>query len=105
MLADLASVESQLDRRRKAARTDRSQEDQVAVLEQAHESLAGGTPLYRCALSEGERVLLRPFFLLTNKPVLAVVNLGEEAAGDERVVDKACGGRAGRGCRGPRGER
>jgi hypothetical protein len=88
VLADLASVESQLERRRKAARTDRSQEGQVAALEQAHKSLAGGTPLYRCALSEGERALLRPFFLLTNKPVLAVVNLGEEAAGDDASLTK-----------------
>jgi ribosome-binding ATPase YchF (GTP1/OBG family) len=32
--------------------------------------------------------LLRPFFLLTNKPVLAVVNLGEEQAADSEAIVK-----------------
>jgi ribosome-binding ATPase YchF (GTP1/OBG family) len=41
--------------------------------------LSDGTPLYRSGLTAEERELLRPFFMLTNKPVLAVVNLGEEA--------------------------
>ena len=44
VLADLATVESQLERRRKAARADRSLEAQVAALEAAHASLANGRP-------------------------------------------------------------
>ena len=42
--------------------------------------LADGTPLYRAGLSSEEREQLRPFFMLTNKPLLTVVNLGEEHA-------------------------
>jgi len=86
VLADLASAESQLERRRKAAKQDRSLEGQVAALEKAIRALAAGTPLYRAALGRDERDELRPFFMLTNKPVLAVVNLGEDAAGDDAAA-------------------
>ena len=82
VLADLASAESQLERRRKAAKQDRSLAGQVAVLEKAHRLLADGIPLYRSGLDNDEREQLRPFFMLTNKPVLAVVNLGEDDVAD-----------------------
>src|SRR4051812_36254012 len=42
-LADLETVESQIDKRRKAARADRSLAPEVAALEAAHEALAAGT--------------------------------------------------------------
>jgi hypothetical protein len=86
VLADLASAETQLERRRKAARQDRSMEGQVAALDRARRLLADGTPLYRAAMSLEEREQLRPFFMLTNKPVLAVVNLGEDAIADDAAL-------------------
>ena len=98
VLADLSSAETQLERRRKAARQDRSLEGQVAALEKAQGLLAGGTPLYRAELRADEREQLRPFFMLTNKPVLAVVNLGEDAVGDvismTKPVSEELGGAA-----------
>jgi GTP-binding protein YchF len=79
VLADAASVENQIDKRRKAAKADKSLASEVAALEKANEVLASqGVPLYRSSLTADERQLLRPFFLLTNKPMLAVVNLGED---------------------------
>jgi GTP-binding protein YchF len=78
VLADVASLESQFDKRRKAARADRSLAGEIDVLEKALAELQGGVPVYRSSLSAAERDVLRPFFLLTNKPVLAVVNLGED---------------------------
>jgi GTP-binding protein YchF len=88
VLADLASVEGQLERRRKAAKADRSLQGQVAALEAARSCLAEGSPLYRSSLPPEEQDALKPFFLLTNKPVLAVVNLGEDAAADHGPVTK-----------------
>ena len=35
-------------------------------------------PIYRSDLDDDTRALLRPYFLLTNRPVLAVVNVGED---------------------------
>jgi ribosome-binding ATPase len=81
-IADLESAEAQLERRRKSAKLDRSLAGEVAVLEEAVRVLSDGTPIYRSHLSAEQRAALRPFFLLTNKPVLAVVNLGEEQVAD-----------------------
>jgi GTP-binding protein YchF len=85
-LADLETVENQIDKRRKAARADRALADEVAALEVAHATLAAGTPLYRAALTDAQRTLLRPYFLLTNRAVLAVVNVGEDQLADADVI-------------------
>jgi ribosome-binding ATPase len=97
-LADLESVESQIVKRRKAAKADRSLADEVAALDVAHAALSEGTPLYRAELPEDVRELLRPWFLLTNRPVLAVVNVGEDQLDDVASVvapvEAELGGRA-----------
>lgn len=77
VLADLASVEAQLDKRRKAARADKSLAAEVSAIENAHQALQQGLPLYRAGLDAEEAPLRRGLFLLTDKPVLAVVNVGE----------------------------
>jgi GTP-binding protein YchF len=76
-LADLETVESRLARSKKAARVDRSAEEEAAAFQRAHDILAAGTPIYRSALSADDREVLAPHFLLTNRRVLAVVNVGE----------------------------
>jgi len=78
VLADLASVEGVIERRRKQARSDRSLAGEVAALEAALEPLQAGVPIYRSGLGPEVRAALRPAFLLTNKAVLAVVNMGED---------------------------
>lgn len=77
-LADLDTVERQYDKRRKAAAQDRSLADELAALDAARPFLEEGVPLYRSSLAPEHRAALRPWFLLTNKPVLAVVNVGED---------------------------
>lgn len=88
VLADAQSAETQLERRRKAARSDKSLLGEVAALEGAVEILQAGTPIYKSALTAAQRDELKPFFLLTNKPVLAVVNLGEDQVGDADSIIK-----------------
>jgi GTP-binding protein YchF len=83
VLADLASAETQLERRRKAARFDKDAAGDVALLEAAVATLGEGTPLYRAGFDRERRDGMKPFFLLTSKPVLAVVNLGEDQVGDD----------------------
>ncbi len=77
-LADLDSAERQLDKRRRQAKGDPSLRGEVALLERSVEYLAEGTPLYRSGMDAEELASLKPFFLLTNKPVMAVVNVGED---------------------------
>jgi len=75
--ADLETLEKQVDKRRKAARADKTLGDEVAAMEAAIALLQAGTPIYRSDMDEDTRSLLRPFFLLTAKPALALVNLDE----------------------------
>ncbi len=76
-LADLDTLEKQIDKKRKAARADRSLADEVSAAEAAIEQLAEGTPIYRTNLSDDIRKNLEPYYLLTNKRVLALVNVDE----------------------------
>lgn len=96
VLADLETVEKQIDKRRKAARAEPSLADEVAALEAAHDLLERGEPLYRSSLERSSRALLRPYSLLTDKEVLAVVNIDESAIGSEEAtaapVSAALGG-------------
>jgi ribosome-binding ATPase len=89
VLADAATVESQVDKRRRAAKGDKSLVGEVVALEAAQVQLEAGTPLYRSSLPAEERKALGPFFLLTNKPVLAVINLGEDQVDEAETLSKA----------------
>jgi GTP-binding protein YchF len=80
--ADLETLEKQADKRRKAARVDKSLADEVAALDAAIEILQTGTPLYRADLDAEAREQLKGYFLLTDKPAMALVNLDEEQLAD-----------------------
>jgi GTP-binding protein YchF len=84
--SDLETVEKQVEKRRKASRADSSLGPEVAALDAAIALLQAGTPLYRSDLSEDHRALLRPYFLLTNKRAMAVVNIDEDQLGESDEV-------------------
>ncbi len=86
-LADLEAAEKQFDKQRRAAKAgDRSVVETLQSLEKAVAVLSDGTPIYRSTMTDEERSLLKPFFFLTNKPVLAVVNLDESQLEDPEPV-------------------
>jgi hypothetical protein len=87
-LADLESVEKHATKRIKAAKLDKSLADEVSALEEALETLGEGTPLYRGNFSQDKIDLLAPYFLLTTKPVMAIVNVGEDNVTDQDPVKK-----------------
>jgi GTP-binding protein YchF len=86
--ADLETVERQLDKKRKALKGDPNLRGEVEAAEAALALLEAGTPLYRGSLTDDQQAELKPWFLLTNKPVLAVVNLDEEQLADVDTVIK-----------------
>ena len=93
-LADLESVEGRIDRRRKALRADPRDAVLVAevdALEEALTLLSEGTPLYQSDLSDERRSALREHFLLTNKPVMAVLNIGEDQLTEANELASALG--------------
>jgi GTP-binding protein YchF len=86
VLADLVSVEQRVEKQRRAMKGDKSLAGEVAALERAEAELGDGTPVYRSALTADERELLAPVFLLTNKPVLSVVNVAEDRLAEAAAV-------------------
>ncbi|MCB1011350.1 MAG: redox-regulated ATPase YchF [Microthrixaceae bacterium] len=84
--ADLESLEKQADKRRKAAKGDKSLLAEVAALDAAIDALGEGTPLYRAGLDDEQLELLGSYNLLTAKPALALVNLDEGQLDDAESV-------------------
>ena len=65
---------------------DASLKTTVDLLSRVVDTLGEGTPLYRAGLNDDERADLKEFFFLTNKPVMAVLNIGEDQIGDEDAI-------------------
>jgi GTP-binding protein YchF len=78
-LADLETVEKRIHDVERKAKNDRALADDLEALRIAEAALSDGKPLYRAGLKPDTRATLAPYFLLTNRRVLAVVNVGEDA--------------------------
>lgn len=76
-LADLETVEKRLHQAQRQAKLAKSAGEELAALEMAEAALSEGRPLYRAGLSDAVRQALAPHFLLTNRRVLVVANVGE----------------------------
>jgi ribosome-binding ATPase len=88
VMADAASLEHQGDKRRKQARlkNDRTMAAEADAIDAALEVLHAGTPLYRAGMDAEQRARLHDSFLLTDKRLLAVVNLAEDQV-DKETAD------------------
>ncbi len=79
MLADLATVESALDKAARAARTgDKAAKARVALLEACQKRLSDGKPIRGIELDENQRKELKSFGFITAKRVLYVANVDED---------------------------
>jgi len=83
-LADLATVEKALARYSKQAKAGGDKEAKLLVdaLEKCLKQLDEAKPIRALELTKEERKLLRPFFLLTAKPVLYAANVKEDGLTD-----------------------
>ncbi|MBS1271282.1 MAG: Ribosome-binding ATPase YchF [Candidatus Marinimicrobia bacterium] len=78
-LRDMESLEKQLDKLEKPAKTgDKEALAKQQVFQQAYEHLSGGNPIRTMSLKESEREYLHPLFLLSAKKVLYVANVSED---------------------------
>jgi hypothetical protein len=78
IISDLATVEKRLERL--AKQHDSASQHEAAILEKCQATLSEGQPLREIQLPSDEMKLLRTFGFLTLKPLLIVINLGEESA-------------------------
>jgi GTP-binding protein YchF len=89
-LADLATVERQLARYAKVARSggDKDAQRVVAVLEKVQPVLNEAKPARTVELSKEELAVIRPLFLLTMKPTLYVANVAEKGFTDNPLLER-----------------
>jgi len=87
-LADLASVEKQLQKYERAAKAGGDKEAQriVAALKKVEAALDRGRPARTADLYLEEQETLRPFFLLTMKPTMYVANVAERGFRDNPLL-------------------
>jgi len=94
LLNDLIAVERKLERlteERKKGGTDKVlNERQAALFQSLHETLSGEAPLRQATISPEEDKLLSGFGLLTRKPVLVLLNLGEGQPAPEIKPEHPC---------------
>lgn len=77
-LADLASVQSRIDKvTRKAKSNDKVALAELEVLQKCVQPLNEGKRIYGLEFNDEEKQILKGFHLLTNKPVIYVANLAE----------------------------
>jgi len=89
-LADLQTVDKQLAKYAKVAKTGGDKEAQrlVAVLEKVSAALDEGRPARSVALAKEELAVLRPLFLLTMKPTMYVANVAENGFRDNPLLQR-----------------
>ncbi len=74
VMADISTLEAALIRRRKASRAGAGSKEELDALEAALASLQAGLPLFRAELAAEVRQHLNGQFLVTDKPVICVLN-------------------------------
>ncbi|MGI5882787.1 MAG: redox-regulated ATPase YchF [Dethiobacteria bacterium] len=80
ILADLAVLEKRLDRTAKSLRGGSKELlREKSILEQLVQHLNDGKPVRSFPVDTGDRELIKSWQLLTEKPVIFVVNIGEES--------------------------
>lgn len=77
ILADMANIESGLEKARKRARAQKEARSEVEVLERAHGVLETERPLREGGLDANDAKVLRGFAPLTLKPWIVVANVDE----------------------------
>ena len=91
ILADLEVVENRFNKIGKKASLSKDKEVQkeAAILTKLKEALEKNIPIRRIDLSDDEKLYIKPFNLLTNKPIIYVANVSEDdlLAGSNPYID------------------
>ena len=91
LLMDLVTVEKRLEKlhneiRIKGKRADKAMQDELPLVERLQAHLEQEKPLRDMEMTEDERKSLGGFGFLTLKPVLIVLNLGDEAQTEDKKL-------------------
>jgi len=78
IFADMETVEKRLSKAEKGVKADKTLAAEIDVLKRIKDALDEGEPVKSVELSEDDKKLLRGFNLLTDKPVIYAMNIGED---------------------------
>ena len=83
LLADLESIEKRKHRQQKAAKSgDKKAISEIELLDRLEKHLGDGKFAVSMEVTPEEKALMKPFFLLTNKPTLFACNVAEGELGN-----------------------
>lgn len=90
-LADLESVEKQIARVQRVARSgDRDSITTLALLQRLQASLSAGIATRSLNFTAAEQLHLHSFHLLTTKPIMYIANVAEDGFDDNPHLDAVC---------------
>ena len=91
ILADLEVVENRFNKigKKAALSKDKEVKKEAEILTKLKESLEKNIPIRRIELTEDELIYIKPFNLLTNKPIIYVANVSEDdlLSGSNKYID------------------
>lgn len=91
ILSDLEVIENRFNKigKKSALSKDKEVQKEAAILTKLKETLEKNIPIRRIELTEDEELYIKPFNLLTNKPIIYVANVSEDdlLVGDNKYVD------------------
>ncbi|MAT40175.1 MAG: redox-regulated ATPase YchF [Ectothiorhodospiraceae bacterium] len=91
ILADMAMAESRIDKLKKQIQKTQDDRDkaELAALEKCYKALEEERPLRTLDISPQEEFLIRGFQMLSQKPLMVVLNLSEAQLGErERMIEE-----------------
>lgn len=78
ILADMETLTTRVEKNKRAkGGKTKAIEEETALIEKVMPSLDNGKPLFSLSLTDAEKLILRPLFLLTIKEMMIAANLGE----------------------------
>jgi len=78
LFADLEMIEKRIARIKDGKKVTKEHEAEIALLERCYDELENGGSILDMEMSESERISIRGFSFLTEKPRLVVLNVDEE---------------------------
>lgn len=88
LFSDLELVEKRIERIKTGKKITKENQLELELLQKCYDALETGTPMREIDLDEEERVSLRNYSFLTEKPRIAVVNLDENQFKDKEYPHK-----------------
>jgi len=87
LFADLEMIEKRIARIKAGKKVTKEHEVEIALLERCYKQLEDGGSILDMEMTEPERISIRGFSFLTEKPRLAVLNIDEEQQSKQHQLD------------------